>query len=50
MFLSKYFSSSSFVFLKEAFTIFIKEKTMTPMGGANFYPRAFILTNLVDTH
>jgi hypothetical protein len=23
---------------------------MTPWGWANFYPRAFILTNLVDTY
>jgi hypothetical protein len=29
-------------FLKEVFTIFIKGITMTPVGGANFHPRAFI--------
>jgi hypothetical protein len=28
--------------LFKVFTICIKEKSMTPLGGANFDPRAFI--------
>jgi hypothetical protein len=45
MFHAKYLSSSSLDFLKEDFLSFYyihKGKTMTPWGGANFDPRAYI--------
>jgi hypothetical protein len=55
MFHDKYLSSSSFGFFIRRFLSFYyihnyMEKTMTPLGGANFDPQAFILTSLVDTH
>jgi hypothetical protein len=36
-------------FLK-VFTIYVKGKLMTPLGGANFDPRAIILTFFVECH
>jgi hypothetical protein len=53
IFHAKHLSCSSLGFLKEDFLSFYNihiGKINDPRGGANFDPRAFIWTNLVDTH